>query len=387
MIKKYFLIVFLSLSSFSFQAQRNIQLSVYSQVSVITIGPGEELYEKFGHSSIRIKDPMLRLDLIYDYGIFDFNAPNFYSNFTKGKLLYKVARYPFRYMLENKKEEKRWVKEQVLDLNQLERQQVFNYLENNVIPQNATYLYDPFYDNCATKIVDILKSILGNKVKFSDNHLQSRNSLRSLMNKEIYWNTWGSLGINIALGNKLDKQIDSKGYNYLPDYIYLALKNATLNDDDLVRKEEVLLDFNEPKNTFSLTSPFSILFLFSLIGLFITYKDFKNDKRSKWLDFLLFFSTGLIGVLIVFLWFFTNHSTTPNNFNFLWAFAPNLLVSFILLKNQLSKWFRKYTQILILLLLLIPISWLFGIQSFSLTLIPLLILLLVRFFFLLTFKK
>jgi hypothetical protein len=90
-MKKKHLLFFLILAfSKTFYAQVN--LSVYSEISIITAGPGTELYEAFGHSAIRIKDPVLKLDLIYNYGMFDFDAPNFYSNFTKGKLLYSLSR-------------------------------------------------------------------------------------------------------------------------------------------------------------------------------------------------------------------------------------------------------------------------------------------------------
>lgn len=387
MIKKYLTILLLIIGLHNVFSQGIMQLSVYSEVSVITIGPGEELYEKFGHSSIRIKDPVLNLDLVYDYGIFDFNAPNFYSNFTKGKLLYKVARYPFHYVLSSKKEQKRWVKQQVLNLNQQERQQLFLFLERNVLPKNATYLYDPFFDNCATKIIDNLITVFGNKVSFSSSHLTNKSTLRKLMNIEIHWNTWGSLGINLALGNKLDKTLNANQYNYLPDYVYLTIKNARIHGNNLISKERILLDYKEKENAFSFTGPFFIFLLLSLIGLLITYRDYKNNLRSKSLDFIVFFFTGLIGILVIFLWFFTNHSTTPNNFNFLWAFAPNLIVSFFLLKSEIPKWLKKYNYFILILLITIPLVWLTGVQEFSFALIPLLILLVIRYYYLLTFKK
>lgn len=368
-----------------------VQLSVYSEVSIVTAGPGTELYEAFGHSAIRIKDPVLQLDLIYNYGMFDFDQPNFYSNFTKGKLLYKLARYEFKYFLASNKRDKRWVKQQVLNLDQQQKQEYFMYLERNALPENATYFYDPYFNNCATKLRDITAEILGNKVDFKTGTIEKNKSFRQLMNKEIPWNTWGSFGINLALGSKLDKGRSDLDYMYLPDYVFSIFKKSRISIDgkyqSLVLKEEKLINFKELEQEISIFNPLLVFSVISLFGLFITYRDFKNNTRSKWLDFTILFSTGILGVLIVFLWFFTNHSTTPNNFNFLWAFAPNLMIAFFVLKNQPKKWLHFYFKFLMILLILIPIFWILEIQLFPMSILPLLILFFVRYLFLSTNLK
>tara|TARA_B110000046_G_scaffold185806_1_gene229466 strand:- start:4607 stop:5776 length:1170 start_codon:yes stop_codon:yes gene_type:complete len=384
MKKNYVLLFFLFLFTKSFYAQVN--LSVYSEVSIITAGPGTELYEAFGHSAIRIKDPVLRLDLIYNYGMFDFNAPNFYSNFTKGNLLYRLGRYKFEYFLAGYKRDKRWVKQQVLNLNQDERQAFFMSLENNVLPENASYSYDPYFNNCATKLRDITTTILGDKVNFSNENLDENRSFRQLMDKEIPWNTWGSFGINLALGSKLDQKADFTQYMYLPDYVYSIFNNSTLfiqnQPKKLIKREDVLLDFEEQKQSISFLNPFLIFSIICLIGLFFTFSNFKKKKTSKWLDFILLFTTGIIGVLVIFLWFFTDHSTTPNNFNFLWAFAPNLIIAFLILRQQQQKWLNYYFKFSLFLLIIIPILWIVKLQLFPIAVIPLLILLFTRYLFL-----
>jgi len=384
MKKSYILLLLLFVFTKSFYAQVN--LSVYSEVSIITAGPGTELYEAFGHSAIRIKDPVLRLDLIYNYGMFDFNTPNFELNFTKGNLLYRLGRYKFEDFLAGYKRDKRWVKQQVLNLNQEEKQTFFMYLESNLLPENASYSYDPYFNNCATKLRDITTSILGDKVSLSDKNLDENLSFRQLMDKEIPWNTWGSFGINLALGSKLDQKADFTQYMYLPDYVYSIFKNSTLfiqnQPEKLIKREYVLLDFEELKQEISIFNPFLIFSILSLIGLFLTYADFKNKKRSRWLDFILLFTTGIVGVLIVFLWFFTDHSTAPNNFNFLWAFAPNLIIAFLILKQQQQKWLQYYFKFSLFLLMLIPVLWIVKVQLFPIAVIPLLILLFVRYLFL-----
>jgi len=393
MKKKY--ILFLLGFCFLKPSQAQFQLSAYSEVSIVTAGPGTELFEAFGHSAIRIKDPVFKIDVIYNYGMFDFKAPNFYGNFVKGDMIYSLARYDFKYFLSSNKRDKRWVKQQVLNLTQTERQAYFVYLEQNALAKNASYLYDPYYDNCATKLRDITIAILGDKIRFNDSHLEKGLSLRQLMDREIPWNTWGSFGINLALGSKLDRIATSAQYMYLPDYVFYGFENATIlennKSNNFIKRKETLLDFKELKQEVNLFNPFLIFSIISLIGLFITYKDYINYKRTRWLDFILFFITGFIGMLIIFLWFFTNHSTTPNNFNFLWAFGPNLIIAFYLLKESQHKWIQKYMYMLILLLLVIPFIWLTKIQQLPLSIIPILVVLMARYLFLskrlLAFKK
>jgi hypothetical protein len=363
-----------------------VNLSVYSEISIVTSGPGKELYEKFGHTALRIKDPVLNLDLIYNYGVFDFNAPNFYSNFAEGKMYYLLARYDFKYFLASYKKDKRWLKQQVLNLNQAEKQQFFNYLENNALPENATYLYDPFFDNCATKIRDISKSILKDAVILTSDSIENDKTLRNLMNQEIDWNTWGNFGINLIAGTILDVKRNQLEYTYLPDYIFKTFNNGKIKRElqilNLVKREDILLDFDESSNTRTLLSPLYICIFLLLIVIFITFKDVKNNRRTKFLDFTLLFTTGLIGLILAYLWLFSSHSTAPKNFNVLWAFLPNLWVAFFMLKTSPKKWLQKYVFVLLSCLSIIPVLWFSDIQVFPIAAIPILLLLFTRYLFL-----
>lgn len=381
-----FLIALVIQSSFA----QYFKLSVYAEVSIVTVGPGENLYEVFGHSTVRIKDPVLNFDLAYNYGVFDFSKPGFYSNFAKGKLEYMLARYPFQNFVRSNKRDKRWVKEQVLDLTREQKQQFFEYLEDNAKRENAYYLYDPYFNNCATKLRDISRIILKDSITLNKKYASGR-TLRRLMNDELHWNTWGNLGINIALGTILDQPTTADQYLYLPDYVYEAFKNGTINKNGIevpvVKKENDILIFEEKDSSFSIFSPIVLLSLLLLIGSWVTYNDLKREKRSKWFDVFLFLTTGIIGIGIVFLWFFTDHKITPNNFNFLWAFAPNFFVGFLLLKNNYKSFIRKYIWALQFFLIVLLVVWIIGIQLFAVSLIPLLLLLGIRYQYLLTSKE
>jgi hypothetical protein len=385
MKKNYFLLLLILAIYTPLKAQ--VQLSAYAEVSIVIAGPGEELYEAFGHSAIRIKDPVLNLDLIYNYGMFDFNQPNFLLNFAKGNMIYSLARYDFKYFIASYRRDKRWLKQQVLNLTQQEKQAYFIYLENNATPENRNYLYDPYFDNCATKLRDITKSVLGSKLDFNETNLEKKQTLRDLTNHEIPWNAWGTFGLNLIAGTKLDQKATFEEYMFLPDYLYSSFKNGTVfiknQPEKLVKREDILVRVKEKQPKIALFNPFLIFSILALLGIYITYKDFKKNRRTKWLDFILFFTTGFIGCVLVFLWFFSTHSTAPNNYNLLWAFAPNLIISFLLLNTiQQKVWIQKYVYLLMSFMLLVPILWMLEIQVFPLAAIPLLILLSVRYFFL-----
>ena len=385
MIKKLYIFVLLSLFSIMHN-NAQVNLSVYSEISIVTAGPGEALYEKFGHAAIRIKDPVLNLDLIYNYGVFDFNQPNFLLNFADGKMYYVLARYDFKYFLSSYKKDKRWLKQQVLNLNKIEKQQLFLYLENNARIENATYPYDPFFNNCASKLKDITTVILKENVLLNSEKIKDKSTLRELMNKEITWNTWGNFGINLITGRILDQERNQLEYTYLPDYLFKTIKNGKIKRDhkiiNLVKREDVLLDFDEISTNISLFNPLAFFTLLALIVVLITVKDIKNQKRTKWLDFIIFFLTGIVGLILTYFWFFSSHKTAPDNYNVLWAFLPNLIVAFIVTKAIAKKWLQKYLIILLVCLTIVLILWVLELQIFPITAIPILLLLGIRYLFL-----
>jgi len=394
MKKKILFLVFLCFFSIKKISAQRI-LANTSEISIVTAGPGAELYEKFGHSAIRIIDASLNIDLIYNYGIFDFNTPNFYTNFAKGKMYYVLAKYDFKYFIASYNRDGRWLKQQVLNLNLSEKQIIFNYLENNALQENAGYLYDPFFDNCATKLRDILQITLKDSVALNSTKILNNISLRELMDQEIYWYTWGNFGINTIAGTILDKKRSQLAYTYLPDQLYKTVKYAKIKRANkfipLVQREELLLSFSELPTPLQVLNPILIFIILLMIVLFISFKDLKNNKRTKLLDFIIFLITGIVGLILAYLWLFSSHTTAPNNFNLLWAFLPNLFIAFTIGRENPKTWIKTYILILLCALCGIPLLWLFGIQAFPFSVIPLLILLFVRYLFLyrhlLRFKK
>ena len=384
-MKQTILFIFFSLLSYAGSTQE-IQLSPRAEISIITVGQGKELNDTWGHSAIRVIDPSNNLDIVYNYGIYDFDTPNFYTKFARGKLLYDLGKYPFYLFLKSYKRQNREVVEQVLKLTSIQKQHYFNFLENNAKPENKKYLYDFFFDNCATKLRDVTTEVLGSNVNYKDELLQDTFTFRDLIYQKLENHPWSTFGIDIALGSVIDKKATPKQYTFLPEYVYKGFENAIIVENGkeapIVKQTTVLYQKKEEKVRKTFFTP---LFLFSIIVivlLFITYRDYKNSLRTKWIDFILLFITGIVGLVVLLLWFATDHSATANNLNIFWAFLPNLFVSFVMLKKELKPWFKKYLLLLIVLLLLTVILWVVKIQIFSIGLIPILILLGVRYIFL-----
>lgn len=403
------------------QIESRFELSTEAELSVITCGPGtDQLYASFGHSAFRVRDIPNKIDRVYNYGTFDFDTPNFYVKFARGKLLYMLSAYDFGRFLQSYHRENRWVKGQVLDLEPEDVQKVFDFLENNALPENRFYKYDFFYDNCSTKLYEVLETVLGDRLIF-ENEFEVRDlSQRDLISLYTYNQPWGDFGIDLALGADIDRKATGREYMFLPDYVFEAFECIEIADESLEefsakqeeaelegvredgdgvgfdddnmesarkreskpivkRTEEILLSYPGEDIDDSIR-PMQIGGIFLLLVLLITFFDHRNGKRTRIFDGILFITTGLAGVVMLLLWFATDHTATVNNFNILWAFAPNLLMAFILQrKPRLSYW---YVFTLLLLLDVLVALWIFQVQVFHWALVPILGALYVRYLFL-----
>ncbi|WP_242091595.1 DUF4105 domain-containing protein [Aestuariivivens sediminicola] len=361
-------------------------LSPEAEISVLTIGPGYTLNDAFGHSAFRIKDHIRGIDLVFNYGVYDFNAPNFYLKFAQGKLNYLIGLDYYEDFYESYVSQNRTIRAQVLNLSPTEKQQLFDYLLNNYRPENRAYLYDFFYDNCATKIRDVVEDISDHPIAFYVPEDFEAKTFRTLIHEHLKLNSWGALGIDVALGSVIDREASPYEHMFLPKNIYRFFAAADMQsnpDQALVIASSVLFEkLEQPKSNGFISSPLSIFGLIACIILFITYRDFQHKQRSPWLDVVLFSVTGIVGVFILLLWFATDHTGTHQNYNLLWAFALNLFMIPQLLKTQPKSWFVKYLKFLIILLALMTLHWIIGIQVFAIGLIPLFIALACRYLFL-----
>ena len=304
MVSKFYFLFFIIYSFVGF-GLANANSNNY-QFSVITIGPNQnELYSAFGHSGIRFKDDSLGLDYFYNYGIFDFDQPNFYLNFLNGNLLYMVGRFDFNQAKKHYLSENRYVKEQVLNLTASQKNKFLAYLENNLKDENKFYIYNYVYNNCATKIRDIIDVVLDNNIIYKENF--SELSIRNLMDLYLGQQEWGDLVIDICLGSEIDKKSNYYSSMFLPDFLYNSLEEATLSDGSKIIYKTYISEPATTNEKYYFTTPFNFFFLLLIVTLFISFKELKYGLRYNYYDFLLYFFTGIIGCLITYLWFFTDH--------------------------------------------------------------------------------
>lgn len=366
---------------------QNFQLTAEAEISVLTIGSGESLNDAFGHNAFRIRDLTQGIDVVYGYGEYDFDAPNFYLKFAQGKLNYLISKDDFPGFYRHYVYYNRTIKEQVLNLTSSEKQNLNNYLHNNYQPENRRYLYDFFYDNCATRIRDVTETAVDNDIKFNLTSDFEPKTYRELIHDHVRLNTWGSLGIDIALGSVIDKKATANEHMFLPKYINAFFAKAKIQRSENLVKRSSIIFKKKDTNTSSnfLLSPFVVIGLLAVIILFITYKDYKKDIISQWLDIILFGITGLMGILLLLLWFATDHSATAQNYNLLWAFPLNIIVLRQLSKQHVKPWIKGYLKFLIIMLCLLTLHWMIGVQVFAISLIPLLFAQLIRYLYLLWF--
>ena len=356
-------------------------------ISVLTIGPGSSLSDSFGHSAIRVQDKSKNYDLVFNYGVYDFNDPNFYSNFIKGYLNYSLGVSYYKDFKSSYISNNRSIKEQVLLLPDVLNKKIADRLIFNSKPENKNYRYDYFSNNCSTIIKDIIDESLidYNYENYYVVQNKGKNTYRNLIYENINKNSWGSLGIDICLGSYIDQEIDEKKNTFLPEYLFEYLNSSYYKHPDLSNKIKLVKKNNfinyENKEFQNLNSNnlfYSPLFIFIIISSFLLFLSLR-DLNNKVIHLILqstHIITSAIGFLLLFLWFFTDHFTSAYNYNLLWANPLNIILIF---KSINKKWKIALLKLLLLSLALIVLHSITNVQVFNISLYPFFIFLAFRY--------
>lgn len=358
------------------------QLSVNSEISLLTCAPGNEIYSLFGHSAVRVYDTQRGIDVVFNYGTFSFSTPFFYLKFLRGNLDYMLSASRFDTFMEEYRYDKRAVKEQFLNLTLNEKQQVFDFLIDNYKPENRFYRYHFFFDNCATRIRDILPKLFNENIKYSNEIEKENKTFRDLLDIYLDPHPWSQFGINAILGTPTDYIINSQQYMFLPDYLNDAFDNATIihnGVEEKLVKSEVLL-YNPEKQDIEnvFLTPALFFWLLLLIACMLTIYELLKNLRTMIFDSIFFTILGLLGLLLIFLWFFTEHTIVEKNWNVIWAFPLHLVFAIMLLRSSKINVLKNYISLMALITLLLLPFWVLLPQRLDYDFIPIILTIVVR---------
>jgi hypothetical protein len=381
--RPFILVLFaLLLTGLPVTAQKAVSLGENARITLLTCSPGDDLYSIFGHSAVRVHDPDQNLDAVFNYGTFDFSDPNFYLNFVRGKLNYKLSlasytNFEYQYFYEE-----RWIWEQELNLGPDEKQYLFDSLVINYLPDNRYYLYDFFFDNCATRIRDIFAEAIESQVAFDYSGLEHGKSFRELLMPYLDRKPWARLGINLALGLPADKTAAPWDYMFLPDHMMTVFGSTGLwTEDEIINfvSPAVIILEGEPLSRAGVHNlPVAAFILILIAAIFLSWKNLQSGSFSWWFDRLLFGLAGSLGLLISFLWFGTDHQVTVWNLNILWAHPFNLVIIFFFYPGRYPGLLKYFFSINLSFLVLLILSWPFLPQPLPLEVMPYILAMIVR---------
>lgn len=372
--------ILLFLASIFARAEAQRQDSI--RFSLLTCEPGNEIYALFGHTALRYQNFTDGTDVVFNYGMFSFRTPNFVYRFVKGETDYQLGITPYPYFEAEYAMRGSSVYQQVLNLTPEEKTGLLNLLEENYRPENRTYRYNYFYDNCTTRARDQVEKSIRGRVVYPTG--PAARSFRSIIHEFTDASPWDEFGIDLCLGAEADKPIGEREQMFSPFYMKGFASRAYIENEDgtrrpLVKEESKIVDVapEEAGAGFPLP-PMACGSLFLALNVLVAWLQWKRRKIFWGWDILLYGAQGLAGCIIAFLFFVSLHPTVGSN----WLLAllnpiPLVYLPFMVyrdLKRQ-RDWF--HTANLVYLTLFIAI-FPFSPQDFNLTILPLALGLLVN---------
>lgn len=340
------LIPFFVVMALSSDAFALLQLSKKAEVSILTCSEGDELYSTFGHSAFRISDPQKKIDWIYNYGTFEF-SDDFYIKFAQGKLDYALSKTTFDDFTNEYIRDGRQVVEQQLILTEEQKQAFLEALETNFRPENRYYRYDFFFDNCSTRIREMLERILGEGFVWTDPMQEESMTFREMIEQYQGHMPWGDFGIDLALGVPCDRYMTHPEDMFIPEYLKDHLEVATYNGKAIAMPiTELVPRYEVSKSSITIDWPLILAWVLFLLNAVWAFTAITRKKEKIWVDraFLILF--GIIGIAVSLLWFATDHSITKINLNVVWAFPLHFVAAFFLKKAWIRHYFAFFTIVL-----------------------------------------
>ena len=357
------------------------------RISLLTCASGDEIYSLFGHTAIRYENYTRGIDAVFNYGIFNFNAPNFILRFALGETDYQLGAGDYERFAAEYYYLERDVWQQELNLTPAEKKKLVVLLEENYRPENRVYRYNFFYDNCATRPRDLIEKSIDGTLQYADNMTDTNTgtSFRDLLHKYSKGHPWSRFGMDLCMGSQADKPISRRLMMFVPFYVQDYFNTARIIDNEgqarpLVSSEEkiVVTGLTDADHRSGGITPMqSALLLFVLVAAATIY-GIRRGKTLWGLDLILFFCAGIAGCILAFLALFSQHPAVSPNY-LLFVFHPLHLFCLPWMINKVRKrqksWYMRANCAVLTLFILL---WAIIPQRIDLAVLPLALCLLIR---------
>ncbi len=330
-----------------------------TEVWLLTFGPGENYWERFGHNAIWLREPAAGIDHSFNFGYFDFDQEGFFLRFLRGRMLYFSVAQPIERELESYRRANRSIRAQKLELSPAQYIRLRDYLLNEVRPENRDYLYDPYLNNCSTRVRDALDIALGGALSAVSEKVPANLDFRDQTRRLTQMQYWYYLGLEMVLGYPVDRPISRWEEMFIPMVLAAEISKVTQPGGEagqsLVSKDLVFFKSSFPDPA---AEPGNIWYRYLMLGLLVTGIAWLSARfmPPAWLAglchaWLLIGGTG--GLLLTFMWLFTDHAVASTNANLL-LFNPLVLLALIPVLNRFGAWVLAGGVVVNFALLLFP---------------------------------
>lgn len=292
-----------------------------ARFSLVTCSPGDEAYSLFGHTALRYVDMDNGVEKVYNYGYFNFNAPNFVWRFVLGQTDYMVGSVAYRAFLYEYVQRGSSVIEQELNLTSGQVDRLYTLLEENCRPENMVYRYNYFYNNCTTKARDKFVEALGEgyTLEYASDTLELLPTFRGTLRSMTATHPWYSLGIDLLMGSDVDKDATREELQFIPANLMRDMENASIVDAcgnriPAVRSTRVLVEENRPQPVRNNLTPFYASMILLLLTFIVMLCEVRNKKMFWGYDILLMLLQGVPGCLLLFMGLCSEHPAVDSNF-------------------------------------------------------------------------
>ena len=384
-MKQILLAALLALTYF-LPARAQLEFSDSLRISLLTCSPGPDAYERFGHTGLRIQDQRNpQLDVTFHYGVFSFTTPHFKYRFVKGETDYQLGAQYTRDFIEGYRQRGLGMTEQWLRLDSAQAQDMVRRLLINYLPENRTYRYSYFFDNCATRPYHLINASTGNQLRYDTAWVKDI-TLRQMVQEKTHRNNWLDFGIALAVAARSDQRASFEEQMFLPEYLSMAVGNAkvekstpsnrwhvpfvTESDTLLTMRPDIKAKIEAPDPI----APATVFGIVLLIALVLSAWEWRKRKEADQkrlpfkvplpvniFDTLLLLATGLTGCVVWFLNFFSLHPAVDSNLNCFWLLPTHVIMSVLIWFKRFNKACRIYFGITFALIIAyVLFDWIIG---------------------------